>query len=124
MFEPARLWTGSRPSAARIAAIMPAVVVLPLVALTTVAVVEAGAEAGDRVGGEPQEHPAGQGRAAAAAAGPAGDADRPRGGPLRSEQGPVPAAGAQAPARGTITLSARGSTRSEAGRSLRCSPSA
>ena len=36
MFEPARLWTGWRPSAARIAAIIPAVVVLPLVALTIV----------------------------------------------------------------------------------------
>src|ERR1700754_4809526 len=37
MFEPARLWTGGRPSAARIAAIIPAVVVLPLVAETIVA---------------------------------------------------------------------------------------
>ena len=36
MFEPARLWTGWRPSAARSAAIIPAVVVLPLVALTIV----------------------------------------------------------------------------------------
>src|SRR6187402_2982115 len=36
MFEPARLWTGWRPSAARTPAIIPAVVVLPLVALTIV----------------------------------------------------------------------------------------
>src|SRR5215218_9344085 len=36
MFEPARLWTGWRPSAARMPAIIPAVVVLPLVALTIV----------------------------------------------------------------------------------------
>ena len=87
--------------------------------------VEPGAEAGDRVGGEAQEHAPGQRRAAAAAAGPAGDADRPRGRSLGSEQGPVAAAGAQAPARGgTITLSAFGSTRSDAGRSLMCSPSA
>src|SRR5215211_4787358 len=36
MFEPARLWTGSRPAARRAAAIIPAVVVLPFVALTIV----------------------------------------------------------------------------------------
>ena len=36
MFDPARLWTGARPAARRAAAIMPAVVVLPLVALTIV----------------------------------------------------------------------------------------
>ena len=36
MFEPARLCTGSRPAARRVAASMPAVVVLPLVALTIV----------------------------------------------------------------------------------------
>ncbi len=36
MFEPARLWTGWRPSASSTAAIIPAVVVLPLVALTIV----------------------------------------------------------------------------------------
>ncbi len=36
MFEPARLWTGGRPSAASTAAIIPAVVVFPLVALTRV----------------------------------------------------------------------------------------
>ena len=36
MFEPARLWTGNRPSARRIAASIPAVVVLPLVALMIV----------------------------------------------------------------------------------------
>ena len=36
MFEPARLWTGERPSASSTAAIIPAVVVLPLVALTRV----------------------------------------------------------------------------------------
>src|SRR3954452_20599256 len=34
MFEPARLWTGRRPAAARSAAIIPVVLVLPLVALT------------------------------------------------------------------------------------------
>ena len=36
MFEPARLCTGSRPAARSAAASMPAVVVLPLVALTIV----------------------------------------------------------------------------------------
>jgi hypothetical protein len=35
MFDPARLWTGSRPARRSIPAIMPAVVVLPLVELTT-----------------------------------------------------------------------------------------
>ena len=34
MFDPARLWTGSRPAARSAEAIIPAVVVLPLVALT------------------------------------------------------------------------------------------
>jgi hypothetical protein len=36
MFEPARLWTGERPSARRMPEIIPAVVVLPLVELTTI----------------------------------------------------------------------------------------
>src|SRR5882724_1939233 len=36
MFDPARLWTGLRPSAARTAEIIPAVVVFPFVALTIV----------------------------------------------------------------------------------------
>jgi len=36
MFDPARLWTGLRPSAARAAEIIPAVVVFPFVALTIV----------------------------------------------------------------------------------------
>src|SRR5438067_7880999 len=39
MFEPARLWTGWRPAAASRAEIIPAVVVLPLVALTIVVAV-------------------------------------------------------------------------------------
>ena len=88
------------------------------------AAVEAGAEAGDRPRLEAQQHPPGQGRAAAAPAGPAGGADRPRGEALGPEQRPA-AALAHSPARGgTITLSAWGSTRSLAGRSVRCSPSA
>src|SRR2546430_834695 len=36
MLDPARLWTGVRPSAARIEEIIPAVVVFPFVALTIV----------------------------------------------------------------------------------------
>ena len=92
------------------------------------AALEAGAEAGDRVRGEAQQDPARQRRAAAAAAGPAGGADRPRGGDLGAEQRPAAlrrlARRSSVGRAGTSTLSARGSTRSEAGRSVRCSPSA
>ena len=93
------------------------------------AAAQAGAEAGDRFGLEPQQHPSRQRRAAAAAAGAAGGADRPRQRPLGAEQRPAAglgrSGGAQASARsGASTLSARGSTRSETGRSVRCSPSA
>ena len=63
------------------------------------AAVEAGAEAGDRVRGEAQQDPAGQGRAAAAAAGPAGGADRPREPPAWLRTGPRSGARAQAPDR-------------------------
>ena len=95
MFEPARLWTGWRPSAASTAAIIPAVVVLPLVALTIVEPPSRrGAEPGDRVRREAQQHPAGQRRAAAAPAGPAGGADRPRQRELGAEKPALkPAAG-------------------------------
>ena len=120
---------GLRPSASSRAAIIPAVVVLPLVALTNVdAAVEPRAQAGDRVGGEPQQHPARQRRAAAAPARPAGGADRPRHRLLGAEQPPRCArwrsTQPSAWGRGTITLRARGRTRSAAGRSVRCSPSA
>ena len=69
MFEPARLWTGSRPSARRIAAIIPAVVVLPLVALTIVEPRSSRAPSRAIASGARRSRTRpGQGRAAAAAA--------------------------------------------------------
>ena len=94
------------------------------------AALEPGAEPGDRLGIEAQQHPPRQRRAAAATARPAGGTERPRRRHLGAEERPAAAPPgahrrAQAPAgAGTRTLSACGSTRSEAGRSVRCSPSA
>ena len=70
---------GRRPSAARIAGDHPRGRRLAVGgADDRRPAVEAGAEAGDRVRREPQQHAPGQRRAAAAAAGAAGGADRPR----------------------------------------------
>ena len=131
MFEPARLWTGRRPAASSAAAIIPAVVVLPLVALIRVEPsLEPGAERPDRIRGRAQEHPAGQRGAAAAAAAPAQAADRPGGGdawrrnnrePPRSDR----RGAAHGPAGGAISSSAaRERPATVAGRSVRWSPSA
>ena len=69
MFAPARLCTASMPACASTLAIIPAVVVLPLVALTTTdAALEPARRARDRVGLQPQQQLARQAGAAAAAA--------------------------------------------------------
>ena len=82
---------------------------------------QARAEARDRVRRQPQQQPAGQGGAAAAPAAAAERSGRPRDPELRPEAGPSGRRGGHP---GTITRSARGSTRTVAGRSARCSPSA
>ena len=131
MFEPARLWTGRRPSAARMAAIIPAVVVLPLVALTIVVprsrpaprrAIASGSRRSSTRPGSVVPPPRPLARLAAPIAREAATL-APNSAPPRRLR--LRAGGAQAPAgAGTSTLSARGSTRSEAGRSVRCSPSA
>ena len=128
MFEPARLWTGWRPSAASTAAIIPAVVVLPLVALTTVVpprrpaprrAIASGSSRSSTRPGRVVPPPRPLARLAAPIAREAATL-APNSGPgaalWQSRRGQAAA--------GTSTLSARGSTRSEAGRSVRCSPSA
>ncbi len=82
------------------------------------------AKPGDRRRVHAQQQASGQRGAAAAPAGPAGGADHPRGESLRPEQRPVRLRAHGSGWDGTIMLRARGSSRSEAGRSVRCSPSA
>ena len=105
MFEPALLWTTCSPERSRIAAIIAAVVVLPLVAETTAAPSSSSlAHPVERARADAQQQPAGERRAAAAAE---AAAERAHG------------AGEQAPEaehqRGTITRRQRGSTSTRAG---------
>ena len=118
MFEPARLWTGLRPAAPSAAAIIPAVVVLPLVALTIVE---------PSLSRPPRRAIASGARRSSSR--PGSVVPPPR--PLRRLSAPIarePARLALKPAltvgAGAITRSARRSRRSFAGRSVRCSPSA
>ena len=126
MFEPARLWTGVRPAWRRADASMPAVVVLPLVALITVEPErEARAQALDRVRRHAKEHAPRERCAAAAAGAPRQVAGRAGDRDLRPEpgaRGGWRAHGAESG--GTITRRALGRMRTVAGRSATGSPSA
>ena len=123
MFEPARLCTGTRPAAFSAAAIIPDVVVLPLVALTTVdppvspaprrAMASGAIRSSTRPGRVvPPPRPLRRLRLPVARA--SGD--------LGAEEG-AHAAGERTPS-GAITRRARRSRRTVAGRSVRWSPSA
>ena len=112
MFAPARLCTSRVPVRPRIAAIIAAVVVLPLVAeTTTLPCGQPRRQPRDRVRLGPHQHLAGQRRAAAAR--------QPRSGSggARGEQ-------PRLQPHGTITRSAPGSTRTVVGSSAIGSPSA